>query len=129
MMSQTLPPQIGYNPSGSQFGSRVVIGGNPTGAWEAVGLGPNGRPGFISGLQINVTNLQPSVPTTVPGVINISAGDLMALIAMNATSGHVPTQLNFKLTEVSICEDIDGSSEERRMVVLASQTYQKPNGA
>lgn len=128
-MAQTLPPQIGYTPSGSQFGSRVVIGGNPTGAWEAVGLGPNGRPGFISGLQINVTNIMPGVNTTVPGVINISAGDLMTLIAMNATSGHVPTQLNFKLTEVAVCEESGDATVEKRMVILASQTYAKPNGA
>lgn len=124
-MTQTLAPSIGYIPSGQINGPRLILGGNPTGAWDGVGLGANGRADLISGLLINVTDIQVGVSPTVPGVLNINSADLMKLIAMNATSGHVPTQLNFKLTELSICEE----SVEKRIVVLASQTYPKPNGA
>ena len=128
-MNPTTPTQLGYTPSGSQYGSQIVLGRNVTGAWEAIGMGANGRPAPLDRFIVNISDTHDSLNPTVPGVVNMNVSDLITIIY--ASGSNAPSQLDLKLREVSVCEvnEDTGDSEEKLMVVLCSQTYALPNGS
>lgn len=145
-MNTVLPTQIGYIPlpsvniSGSASGQITVVGnpstegvssvvmGRSTGSWEAVGVGKGGRPDILNNLLINLTNSTVSGGLTMPGIVNIDVQDLVSVIASRGS--RAPKQFNFKMREVSVCEQNDaGNSEEKKMMILASQTYPLPSGS
>lgn len=121
-MNPSVPTQLGYTPTGSAYQSTVVIGRNVNATWEAVGFGAEGRPDYLERLTINLTS--PSGASLVrKGVVNIDVGALVQ--AINANPFAPSTGFQFAFREVSVCEVPDGSSSavERRMMVIASQTY------
>lgn len=122
-MNPITPTQIGYVPysSGNSLVSNLVFGRNTTGSWEAVGFGSQGRPDPLNQLAINLTDTRPSASISMPGIINIDVSDLLSVI--NAAGSQAPHQFSFKMREVAVCEENNGVSTEKRMMVLASQTY------
>ncbi len=129
MANSLLPTQIGSIASGLNSSdvfqpSKVVIGNNITGGFQAVGFGTNGSPSILQDLVINITTNQ-QYPTTSPIIIRINADDLSSI----TSNPNAPLDFVIKIKEVSICEvdDITNESVEKRMVVLASQTYLPPS--
>jgi len=127
MANTFFPRQVGFIPSGSNQDSSVIIGRNPTPAvtWEAIGFGSDGRPDTLQDFKIYLT------ARTAPQLA-AQAGPLSATITINAGSMYDVLKLNpyapktgfyFSMREVSVCELIGSVSTERKMMVLASQTY------
>jgi hypothetical protein len=53
--------------------------------------------------------------------MTMNAKDLYTIISANS---NVPNPVNFTLKEVAVCEtDSSGKTVEKRMIVLASDTY------
>lgn len=117
LLPTSTPTQIGYIQSGVRgpifTPSEVVIGRDVTGSWEAAGFGAQGRPDALQKITIN---LSPQDGLDLPGKIIIDVQDVLSIMDDN---DNAPDNMYFRLTEVSICE----SGVEKRMVVLASQTY------
>ena len=136
MASQIFPTQLGYTPVGSSLGSQITLGrdtsfGDVT--FEAIGVGAKGRPDSLEKVVINISKLKNAdgVNSTYDTVCDISLNiaDILALAAANSnfpkdqSDNTLPT-LSLRLTEVSTCEtDDSGNGVEKRMVILASQTY------
>lgn len=136
LVNPSLPNQIGYTPfqqdagsSASSFvgsGSSVIFGRNVTGGWEGVGFGSGGRPNPLQKIVINLSDVRPGISPSVPGLIRIDVNDLVSIIQSGGSV--VPTQFDMKFREVAVCEmDDNGDTTEKRMVVLASQTYAAPS--
>lgn len=110
------PTNIGYTPTGYSAGSQIILGGNPSGSWEAIGLGQHGRPDYVERVLINL--IQPSGVTTPTrrAAISMNIVDLQTIITGRP---HAPVQFNFALKEVYVCE----GGVTKAMAILASQTY------
>lgn len=124
MANSILSNQIGFLPSGVNEGnfqySKLVLGKNITGGWQSIGFGPDGQPDILQDLTINITDYQ-QFPRATPIVIRLRTLDLASIITNNPA---VPNDLLFSLKEVAICEvDDSGEAVEKRMIILASQTY------
>lgn len=119
------PTQIGFVPSGSApNSSKIVIGRNITGSWEAVGFGADGRPDTLNNFVINFTYTNAGQARKL-GDVTLNAGDLYTIMnPLPNKQSYAPSNIELTFKEVSICElGDDGESVERKMIVLASQTY------
>ncbi len=74
----------------------------------------------MSLLRIYLTN-----PTTSAAVRQIGAFtlDVSQLLAITSGNPNAPQTFNFALREASVCEIVNGSSTEKAMMIIASQTY------
>lgn len=120
MANSLLPDQIGFIPSGigstgSFQSSQLTFGLNITGGWQSIGFGPNGQPDILQNLTINISDNNAN-PQFTPIIISIKPADIISIILSNT---NAPNDFYFSLKEVAVCED----SVEKRMVILASQTY------
>ena len=127
MPNSIVPTTIGSLPSTSTFGSTLVLGKDVTADFEAVGLGIDGRPDVLNLLQINLSQYDPSSDGNLLPVVSFIIDPLDILeLQKNNPAITSPIFLNFK--EVAICEtDDEGNSTEKRMIVLASDTYLPPS--
>ncbi len=121
MSNTIIPSQFGYTAPNTTNRSQIYLGRNSNlgdSGFEAVGQGAGGRPDVLQALKIYLTKEDGS-PL---GAIHIDVSDIVTLKAANS---NIPTELFLKLTEVSVCEinDVTGESEEKRMVILGSPTY------
>ncbi len=129
-MSNTFyPTQIGSIPTGTAQDSRLIFGRNPNVPWEAPGFGQYGRPDTIQQVEMFITSQSGAQ-------LAFSTTPLVATVLIDATSMYNVLMTNpvapqtgffFSLREVSVCEVVGSSSVERKMMILASQTY--PTGA
>ncbi len=127
MANSILPNQIGFVPSGSANGSfqysKLILGRNITGGWQSIGFGPDGQPDILQDLTINISDYETN-PGFSPIVIRMRTLDLVDIFNANP---NAPDDFLISFKEVAICEsDNDGNVSEKRMIVLASQTYPKP---
>jgi hypothetical protein len=115
MARTILPSQLGYTAPSSSYGSRVYIGRDVSVSFEAAGLGEGGRPDGIDALRIHIGQ------GDTQGIIYLDITDVNQIIAASQIKGN----LFLKLREVSVCQvnDATGDSEEKKMVVLASEPY------
>jgi hypothetical protein len=115
MPNTFLDPFIGYVPSG-----QIVVGGDPTVNWEAIGFGANGRPNPFGLMTINLCSSGDGAFTKVAS-LQIAAGDILSIMTANQNS---PTGFVLSLREVAVCSgDNAGNTQEARMVILGSQIY------
>lgn len=125
MPQSIIPTQIGSTPHSSSTTSKVVIGRDETLTWEAAGIGENGRPDNLEFLIINITNFNAGAKTKVAQIL-LNVGDIMSIFNLNPKT--VPAMIDMRIREVSCCEinDQTGEAEERKMMIVASQTYAAP---
>jgi len=126
MSKSVFTPQMGFIPSGANQDSRVIVGQNPNVTWEAIGFGQRGRPDTLQQFEIFLTAIsgdQTSVLTSGPlmATILMDCSSMYNTIANNPTAPT--TGFFFSMREVSVCENVAGNSVERKMMILASQTY------
>lgn len=134
MPNTVLPAQLGtvpFNPggSGSASNSQIVMGRDPTVTFEAVGLGAQGRPDYLQTVKINFSKA-PSGSNTYKqmGSVSFDVADVYSFFTGNL---NVPQNLNIKFRQVSVCEvnDTTQETEERAMIILASQTFATGQGS
>ena len=128
MANSIVPSQIGSTPISSTNGSQIIfgrdLGGNGiTVDFEAIGLGVGGRPDILQKLKINLSTSTDGINYIKTVSIILDPSVILTLIAGNA---NVPKPLNMILKEVAICEENDGISSEKRMVILGSDSYDAP---
>lgn len=128
-MNSLLPTQIGFIPgvdgSGEQVKnqtSELVLGRNVTGDWEAIGFGKNGRPDYLEKVTLNIAYRMGDNTKVLPLRITIDANVVYDIWMNNADT---PSDgFNLITKEVAVCEtDDEGNSTEKRMIILASETY------
>lgn len=133
MSNSFYPPQIGFIPSGNNQDSRVIIGRNPNVGWDAIGFGQYGRPDTLQQFELFITASsgdQLGYQTTpLAATVLIDARSMFSVISTNPLAPQ--TGFFFSMREVSVCE-LDNStppvSTERKMMILASQTYPTGSG-
>jgi hypothetical protein len=122
MPNTFFPTQIGYRPTGvapnvsTLYFGRIVSGAAP---FDGPGFGSKGRPDYLQTAMINLVQNTAGVLTQV-GTITLNVGDLLAV---QATRGQFPTNLNLTLKEVLVCD----AGSTKGMMIVGSQTY--PTGA
>ncbi len=122
-----LPQFIGHNIGGLFFGK-------PKTQETIITQGEGGQPEELTKVHINLwgtasdtsVDVKGNVQKEYIGKIEISCDDLITLYEANKKNFPKGT-LKLQLKEVSICElrdekDLD-SGEEKKMIILASQTY------
>ncbi len=109
------PPQLGFIPSGINQDSELIIGRDPTVAFEGVGTGPGGRPDTVQKINFYMTRLDTNIPTKV-ATISIDATGIYSIISTNP---NAPQNFFFQMREFAVCE----SGVEKRAVFMASQNY------
>lgn len=125
------PTQIGftpasYHPTGNvQGGSQVIIGRDVTASWEAIGYGSGARPDILENFVINLTNTHTGIDKGNKVSIILNYQELISIATGNPFS-FPGTGLNLVLKEVSVCEMVSGESQEKRMIIIGSQTYDPP---
>ena len=115
MSNSVIPSQFGYTAPNSTNGSQIYLGKNVGVQFEAVGLGQGGRPDVLNAVKIHI-----SKDGVAQGAIYINVEDVLTLKAANS---NLTGEVFLKLKEVAVCEEIDGVSTEKRMVILGSETY------
>lgn len=131
--------------------SFTVIGRDVSVNWEAVGMGSGIRPDITNAVKINLTREDPktsekinicNISISATGLYEIYKNNFLSPQAPATKPGTFPTKaigkknvpsLQMELKEVSVCEEEEvlvngiktktGNVIEKRMVILASQTY------
>lgn len=118
-MQPLFPAQIGFIPKKEGQKSEIIIGKDVSVEYEAIGFGADARPEELNSLTINISDgsVTPSVKKLS---IKIDIADVLAIIAANPS---VPSNLTVSLKEASVCEVVGEETVEKRMLILASQTY------
>jgi len=115
------PTQVGFTPSGSFQGSQVIIGRNIDVQWEAIGFGAGGRPDPVNNMVINLTFTANNGTALRVGEVRLNAEELFDIAIENNLQDDT-IELTFR--EISVCEtDDEGNASEKKMIILASQTY------
>jgi len=123
------PTQIGTIESGfSQTqASQIVLGRDvsipdTSTTPEGYGFGIAGRPDFIEKLVINLTYNESSDKTINQNLAKVAqlSFDATGLAYIINRSAHAPSNFNFVLKEVLVCEN----QQTRNMIILASETYE-----
>jgi hypothetical protein len=110
------PTQIGYTPTGSAYGSQVVIGRNLGSPWEAIGFGVQGRPDYVERVYINITQASGVTPARQATV----ALDVQSLLSIMAQRPLAPTTgFYFSFREYLVCDQGD----TKAALFLSSQAY------
>ena len=111
------PTQIGYTPTGSAYGSQVIIGRNMLGTnWEAIGYGQAGRPDYVERVYVNLT-LASGVAPAQKATLSFNVSDIQTIIQGSANANAAA--LTFQLREFDVCD----SSTAKKVMILASVPY------
>ena len=120
---KTYAGQVGGNLG--TLGSTFTIGrdvslANDGSQIEGFGFGDGGRPDYVNAFIINITTADGK---TQQAQLNFNVTDLVALL--HTTAKNVGTPILFSFKEVSVCEydTASSTSTEKRMIVMASETY------
>lgn len=118
MANTILPSQLGYTAPNSPLRSQVYIGKKVSASFEAIGLGERGRPDELQALKIYLSENGEAV-----GAVHLDVTDLYQVISENASLKGKEVFLKFRT--VSVCEvnDETGEAEEKKMVILGSETF------
>ncbi len=119
MPNTATPTQFGYLPTGvgtTAGTSTLYFGRDTTAIYDAIGLGADGRPDYLSIVQIPLVQRSALGVLTKQGTITLDVG---AIVSGRAANSNMPTNLNLILKEVAVCDE----GVEKRMVIVASQTY------
>lgn len=116
-MPSFFPTQIGFTPTGSVYGSQVVVGRNMSSSWEAAGLGAGGRPDPVDRIYFNLSLISGlSTPLQTATI----AFDTQSLIRIVLANPNAPsTGFYFAFRELQVCDN----GTTRAMTFLASQPY------
>jgi len=109
--------QLGYTPSGSAYGSQIILGRNLDTTWEAIGFGQAGRPDVLERVVINLTRVSGVATPTKLGQISFNVTDIQTLIAGSTTAAS--GALNMQLREIDVCND----STAMKMLGIFSSPY------
>jgi len=110
------PTQIGYTPTGSAYGSQVVIGRNMNTTWDAVGFGQGGRPDYVERIYLNITQASGVAPVQKAQI----ALDVKSLLNIIAANPNAPTTgFYFAFRELQVCN----GSTVQAMTFMSSQPY------
>ncbi len=124
MPNSATPTQFGYLPTGvgpTAGNSTLYFGRDVTSTYDAIGLGGDGRPDYVSIIQIPLTyHLSGSnVAPTKQGMITL---DVSAIVSGRAANPNVPTNLNLILREVDVCDN----GVAKKAMVIMSDPYAAP---
>lgn len=112
------PTQIGYTPTGSAYGSQVVIGRNMSaGNWEAIGFGAAGRPDPVERVYFNLSQISGVNPAVQKATIAIDTKSLLNIITANPNAPT--TGFYFSFRELQVCD----GGVLKAMAFLSSQPY------
>lgn len=110
------PTQIGYTPTGSAYGSQVVIGRNMNTTWDAIGYGQAGRPDYVERIYLNITQASGVAPVQKAQVVL----DVKSLLNILAARPLAPTTgFYFAFREYLVCNN----GVTQGAVFLSSQPY------
>lgn len=111
------PTQVGYTPTGSAYGSQIVLGRNLNTTWEAIGFGQQGRPDPLERVYMNLSQISGLSTAAQKAVV---AFDVKSLLNILAARPLAPTTgFYFAFREYLVCDN----GTTKAAVFLSSQPY------